>query len=390
MMERDILHLSIPAFAIALARVVDSSLRGRPVVIIPGHSDRALVQSVSPEARCDGVFEGMPAFRARRLCPSLVLLPPNPELIAKGTKKLLEISGSYSPILEPTVHGHIFLDLTGCRRLLGTGRDVAARLDKEIATRLRLKGAIGVAGNKLVSRIASGYLEKPGVCDVLRGAERTFIGPLPVSVLPGIGQARELTLMQDLNLRRVEEVTALSVAQLRLAFGPFAPLLHQRACGLDPSPVQPPRCTPEVIEEAFLAVEENDDQILLAELCRLVEGCGLKLRRMGKGAGRISLTLNYADGVSEQRASMLPAAQNHDLFLFEIAEKLFQKVCQRRVRVKGLKLVCSRFRSDKQQLNLFADPDEVSPRQSALQAALDGLRSKHGMTSVRWGRTFVA
>ena len=388
-MERDILHLSIPAFAIALARVVDSSLRERPVAIIPGNSDRALVQSVSPEARRDGVFEGMPAFRARRLCPSLVLVPPNPELIAKGTHKLLEVSSRYSPILEPTSHGCIFLDLTGCRRLFGPGRDVAARLEKEIATRLRLQGTIGVAGNKLVSRIASGCLGKPGVLDVLRGAERTFIGPMPVSVLPGIGQARELVLMQELNLRRVEEVTALSVVHLRLAFGPFAPLLHQRARGFDPSPVQPPCRTPEVTEEAFLNIEENDDQVLLAELCRLVEGCGLKLRRMGTGAGRITLTVNYADGVSAQRASTLPLSQNHDQFLFAIAEELFQNACQRRVRVKGLKLVCSKFTSEKRQMNLFADPDEVSPRQSALQSALDGLRGKHGMTSVRWGRTFV-
>ena len=76
--------------------------------------------------------------------------------------------------------------------------------------------------------------------------------------------------------------------------------------------------------------------------------------------------------------------------VLDIAEELFQKVCQRRVRVKGLKLVCSKFTSDKPQMNLFAEPDEVSPRQSALQEALDGLRSKHGMTSVRWGRTFVS
>lgn len=389
-MERDILHLSIPSFVIALARVADSSLQERPVVIVPGHSDRALVQSVSSEAKSEGVFEGMPAFRARRLCPSLILLPPNPELIAKGTQGLLDISGNYSPVLEPSTHGRIFLDLTGCRRLLGPGRDVAARLEKEIAARLRLPGTIGVAGNKLVSRIASGYLEKPGVCDVLRGSERTFIGPMPVAVLPGVGQARELVLMQDLNLRRVEEVTALSVAQLRLAFGPFAPLLHQRACGFDPSPVQPPIRTPEVAEESFLSTEENDDQALLAELYRLIECCGMRLRRLGKSAGRIGLTVNYVDGVSEQRVTTLPMPQNHDLTLFKIAEELFHKACQRRVRVKGLKLVCSKFTVENIQMDLFADVDDVSPDQSSLQQALDLLRDKHGMASVRWGRTFIS
>ena len=110
---------------------------------------------------------------------------------------------------------------------------------------------------------------------------------------------------------------------------------------------------------------------------------------MGTGAGRISLTLTYADGVSAQRTATLPTAQNHDLLLFASAEELFRKVCQRRVRIKGLKLVCSRFNSATHQLCLFADPDAVSPRQSALQAALDRLRSKHGMSAIRWGRSFM-
>lgn len=386
-MERDILHLAIPAFPIALARVADSSLRERPVAVAPAHSDRALIQSVSSEARSDGVCEGMPAYRARRLCPALILLPPNPELIAKGTRSLLEVSGDYSPVSEPTSQGRLFLDMTGCRRLLGPARDIAARLDKEIAARLRLQGTIGVAGNKLVSRIASGYLETAGVCDVLRGAERSFIGPLPVSVLPGIGQSRETVLLQDLNLQRVEEVAALSIAQLRLAFGPFAPLLHQRASGFDPSPVQPPQRTPEVCEESFLDEEENDDHRLLAELCRLVEGCGARLRRMGKSAARIALSVSYADGVCEQSVSALSAPQNHDLLLFETAEELFRKACRRRVRVKGLRLACSKFTLENRQMDLFAGQDSVSPGQAALQGALDRLRGKYGMDAVRWGRT---
>jgi DNA polymerase-4 len=317
-------------------------------------------------------------------------VPPNPALIAKGSKKLLAISGNYSPVLEQASHGSVFLDLTGCRRLLGPGRDVATRLDKEIALRLWLQGSIGVAENKLVSRIASGYLKKPGVCDVLRGSARRFIGPMPVSVLPGVGGARASILMQDLNLRRVEEVTALTIAQLRIAFGSFAPLLHQRASGFDPSPVQPQWRAPEVMEEAFLDIEENDDQILLAELYRMVEGCGLKLRKKGVRAGRITLTLTYVDGVSHKRTVMLPTSQNHDLILFEITETLFLKVCQRRVRVKGLKLICSNFTSEQHQLELFAEQGIASPQQSALQQALDGLREKYGMRTINWGRTIGA
>jgi len=386
-MERDVLHLQIPAFPVALARVKDTSLRGRPVAIAPGHSDRALLQCVSKEAAAEGVCEGMPIYRARRLCAALTFLSPDPELLAKGTRSLLEISSAYTPVTEPSASGRLFLDLTGSRRLMGPGRDAAARLEKEIAARLRLQGTVGVAGNKLVSRIASGYLDKPGVCDVLRGSERTFIAPLPVSVLPGVGAARESVLMRDLNLRRIEEVAALSVAQLRLAFGPFAPLLHQRARGIDPSPVQPPRRTPEIAEETFLGTEENDDRVLLAELCRLAEECGMRLRRLGKGAGRLALTLSYADGVSEQGTADLSSALSHDLPLMAAVEVLFYRTCKRRVRLKGMCLVCGRLTSGKRQMDLFSPEGEPAAHQEALQEALDRLRGAYGMAAVRWGRT---
>lgn len=389
-MDRDILHLSIPAFPIALARIEDSSLRERPVAIASVHSERALLQCVSKEAQSDGVHEGMAVYQARRFCPSLILLPPNPQRVSRGTQAIEDISAQYSPVLEPNAAGRLFLDLTGSRRLLGSGIDVAAKLDKEIASRLRLQGAVGLAGNKLVSRIAAGYLTEPGVCDILRGSEGSFIGPLPISVLPGIGKSRTLQLLQDLNLRKVKEAAELSVAQLRLALGPFAPLLHQRARGIDPSPVRPPQRSTDICEDAFLDQEDNDDEMLLAALGRLVEGCGLRLRQLGKSAGKLALTISYVDGMTEQRSSTFATPQNHDLLLYAAAEDLFHRACGRRVRVKAMKLVCSRFEIENRQMGLFADISTVSGQQQALQEALDYLRTKYGMTKVQWGRSMDA
>jgi len=389
-MDRDILHLSIPAFPIALARVEDSSLRERPVAIAPAHSERALLQCASKEAQSDGVHEGMTVYQARRFCPSLIILPPNPQRVGRGAQAIEDISAQYSPVLEPNAAGRLFLDLTGSRRLLGSGIDVAARLEKEIAGRLRLQGAVGLAGNKLVSRIAAGYLTEPGVCDILRGSEGSFIGPLPISVLPGIGKSRTLQLLQDLNLRKVKEAAELSVAQLRLALGPFAPLLHQRARGIDPSPVRPPQRSTDICEEVFLDQEDNDDEVLLAALGRLVEGCGLRLRWLGKNTGKLVLTVSYVDGMTEQRSSTLATPQNHDLLLYAAAEKLFHRTCDRRVRVKAMKLICSRFELENRQMGLFADISTVSAQQQALQEALDHLRTKYGMSKVQWGRSMDA
>lgn len=387
-MPRDILHVSIPAFPIALARVVNSFLRERPVAVAPSHTERAIVQCVSSEARQEGIFEGMPVFRALAFCPSLTVLPPNPRLLSTGVRSLIDLSSRYTPFTEPGAPGRLYLDLTGSSRLLGPGRDAAARLDREITDRLRLRGSVGVAGNKLVSGIASRFLDRPGVCDVLRGSERPFIAPMPVSTLPGVGSTRERMLLTDLNLKRIEEVACLSVSQLGLVFGPFAPLLHQRARGIDPSPVLPPRHALDITEESYLIREENSDEALLAELCRVVEACGFRLRRLGKGTGKITLAVYYIDGVSSRGSFVLPYPADNDMILYAAAEDLFEKACQRRVRVRGMRLTCSRVSARNRQVEMFGSA-ATGPSHEKLQAALDAIRDRYDTDAVKWGRVLA-
>ena len=389
MRSREILHLAIPAYAVAVARVINPNLQQRPVAIAPGGSARSLLHCLSKEAAAEGVLAGMSVRAARLRCPALIVLPPDPSLLARANRALHKLVSDYSPLIEPAANGRLFLDMTGSQRLFGPGRDVAMRLEKELEKRLRLSATFGVAGNKLVSRIAAGCLDKAGVCDVLRGAERNFIAPLPVSALPGIGTVREKILLHDLNLRRVQELAALSLPQLRLVFGPFAPLVQQRAQGKDRSPVTPPQQTPEVTAEGFLAREDNDDALLLAELCRLVETCGFRLRQLQRGAAELVLSIHYADGVQHSKTSQLAVAHNHDLFLYAAAEELFRAACTRRTRIKGFKLSCRKLGWPNQQVDLFSSSGP-SPKQHSLQQNIDQLRRKYGMQAVRRGHTLVA
>jgi len=388
--DREILHLTVPAFPIALARVVHPQLRGRPVAVAPLNSERALVQCVSDEAASEGVHAGTPIFQARKCCPALIVIPPDPHLMAKGNLALTELSSEYTPLIEPGL-GRVYLDLTGSRRLFGPARDVASRLERRIAREMGLGAMAGTAGNKLVSRVAAEAMEQPGVYDVFHGAERSFLAPFPVKVLPGVGGARQSILLRDLNLQVVQQVAELSVPQLRLAVGPFAPLLHDRACGIDRSPVQPPRFSTEIVEEGLLGQDENDDEVLVSELLRLVEGCGLRLRRLGKGTGKITLTISYVDGVTEEGKRSLPAPVALDRELLSVAEELFFATCRRRQRVRGLRLACDQVGAASGQLELFAPAvTSGAQRQIDLQETLDGLRAKHGDAAVRWGKALPA
>jgi len=384
--DREILHITVPAFPIALARVIHSNLRGRPVAVAPLNSERALLQCVSAEAASDGVYAGTSIYHARKSCPALIVIAPDPHLTAKGSLALMELSGEFTPIVEPGA-GRVFLDLTASRKLFGPARDVAARLERAIASHLGLEAMAGAGINKLVSRVAADVMQKPGVYDVFHGSEKSFLAPFPVSVLPGVGESRQTLLFRDLNLQRVEQVASLSVPQLRLAVGPFAPLLHDRACGIDRSPVQPPRFSTEIVEEGLLDQEENDDAILLCELLRLVEGCGVRLRRLKKGARKVSLSVMYADGVTQQGKKLLPSPTSLDLLLLRAVEELFFTTCKRRQRVRGMRLSCDQVAEEAGQMDLFAQAEvKVSQKQCDLQETLDALREKHGRNVVRWGK----
>lgn len=385
-MAREILHIAVPAFPIALARLNDHALRGRPVAVAPLTSEQALLHCVSSEAAEAGVLAGTPLFRARRICPGLQIIPPDPLLMARGNRALMELSEEFTPIIEPA-QGRIFLDVTASRRLFGPARDVAARMEKAIEKKLGLEANAGTGSNKLVSRIAADVLPEPGVYDVFDGAEKSFLAPFPLSVLPGVGECREQLLLRDLNLQRVEQLAALTIPQLRLAVGPFAPLLHDRACGIDRSPVQLPRQVDQIMEEAFLEQEENDDAVLLSELLRLTEACGLRLRQTGKGAGLIALTITYADGVVDQGKRTLAFPLSLDLALFTAVEELFFATCKRRLRVRGLRLACQAA-PERQQLDLFGTSSTKS-KGAELQETLDLVRGRYGSGAIRWGRSIV-
>jgi DNA polymerase-4 len=388
--DREILHITVPAFPIALARVIHANLRGRPVAVAPLNSERALLQCVSAEAASDGVYAGTPIYQARKSCPSLIVIAPDPHLSARGSQALMELSGEFTPMVEPGA-GRVFLDLTASRKLFGPARDVAARLERAIASQLGLEAMAGAGINKLVSRVAADVMREPGVYDVFHGSERNFLAPFPVSILPGVGESRQTLLLRDLNLQRVEQVALLSIPQLRLAVGPFAPLLHDRACGIDRSPVQPPRFSTEIVEEGLLDQEENDDAILLCELLRLVEGCGLRLRRLKKGARKVSLSVMYADGVTEQGKKILSSPTSLDLLLLSAVEELFFTTCKRRQRVRGLRLSCDQVAEDAGQMELFAPAAAKVPQKLCdLQETLDALREKHGRNAVKWGKGLPA
>jgi DNA polymerase-4 len=379
--ERQVLHLDVADFAVAVEQVADPALRERPVVVAPP-TVRALVLAVSTEARREGIHPGMPLAEARRRCRSLTALPPDERLYARAGRAVLEVAGRFSPLIEPKSQGRVYLDVTGTGRLFGSPVDAAARLRKELSASLRLPAAVGVAANKLVSRVAADVTEPSGLLDVRMGDEAPFLAPLRVERLPGVGAATARDL-RSLNVQLVRQLATIEIGHLEMAFGRFGILLHQRAFGIDPRPVQPKLSRPELREECTLAEDSNDPRELRASLRRLVKRAGRELRSRRATASRLRLVVRYADARTDVAAGRFHEASNLDSRLARAADALLGQALGRRLRVRGLVLIASGIASEIGQLRLFED--DARNRDSALSVALDRISDRYGMEAVRRG-----
>lgn len=386
-MLRHIIHLHIPAFSIAVARVAQPELRDRPVAVAPPHSERALILSVSPEARREGIFKGMPLGKAMKFCPDLTVLPSNQDLTGKACEVLAKLVVQYTPLWEPSRPGHIYLDVTGTDRLWGRAKDMASRLRQEIKEHLCLSGMVGVAGNKMVSSIASRIVSSEGVLDVDHGQESSFIAPLKASVLLGIGHVRRRILLEELNVSLVQEVAALDMDTMKLVFGRQAYVIHQRALGIDPTPVYPPRMEPTIAEEVTLAQDENDDKKLLGVLYGLVERCSYQLLSRALFPRKAGLVFRYADQEEIIRRINLPHVSFWDFDLYAPLERIFLRACQRRVRVRFMKVWFQDFSPPFSQLSLFPARSPVTEKKALVTKALNHIREKYGDEAIKYGRT---
>ncbi|MGH7233630.1 MAG: DNA polymerase Y family protein [Nitrospiraceae bacterium] len=398
-MERQIVCFQIPTFEIALARLQNTSLRSRPVAIAPTHTPRACLHEVSLEAHDDGLRPGMSVDLARRFCPSLRLISPNPLRVRHAHDRIQAIVARYAPVWEPVQPGHVFLDLTGTGRLFGPAIETASRIDREMTHQHGLTGVIGVASNKLVSRVAAAtLLQPPQCCDVRPGLERTFLAPLPISLLPGLSRAvarKTLALLNDLNLHTLGQIAEIPLPELEMVLGRPATLLHRWAHGIDPSPVLPPVQHSRLELSRRVEPDEVDDAKLLGVLRELGDGLCRQLRRQQQTCRRLTLVIGYGDHVHAAQSYVFQFDTCWEADLYPRLKELFFRSFQRRIRLRTLTISAevAERKEPGEQLSLFdrapTQDDPARIRAHRLAAVLDRVRERFGDHSVRWGRTHV-
>lgn len=388
-MERTILHVAIDSFPIQAERLRCPKLTGRPLALVPGESPRPRVIATSREAREAGVTPGTPLVLARRLCRALVALPIDRDFYGGIGESIFERLGPFAPVVEPgggwgsgsSASGRFFLDLTGVARTHSDARDRASRAGRDVEASFGLHPTLGVAANKLVSRVAAQVVAPDGdLLDVSSGSEASFLAPLPVDMLPAARGADVLPRLDLLSVRLVREVQALSLAHLTRAFGKTGLLLWRQARGVDTAPVRPPESHPRAVAEETLVRETNDGRALGAHAARLAAEVGAGLRARGEGARWLMLVVDYADGrVARARRTFTRPVRGGAELRAAVAG-LLERALKRRVRVRKLKLDAWGIMPAATQLMLWgARPEEgPGPRATALESTIDRARARFG------------
>ncbi|MGB9757821.1 MAG: DNA polymerase IV [Candidatus Bipolaricaulaceae bacterium] len=379
-MPRWILHVDMDAFYASVEELDHPELRGKPV-IVAGPEPRGVVATASYSARKFGVRSGMPTAQAKRLCPQGIFLPPRFERYEEVAQKVRAILREYSPVLEPISLDEAFLDLTGTELLHGPPEKVAAEIHARIPRETGLSCSVGLGPNKLLAKLASDSA-KPGGLRIVRPEEvQSFLDPLPVEDLWGVGPKTAERLWEK-GIRTVRDLREIPVGLLRSWFGQKGgEALWQLARGIDESPVVPVRAAKSISNEVTYPEDLFEREKILAELRRLALLVADRLREEGFLAQTVQIKVRFSNFVTSTRQTKLPAPTDHPLILAEEAVGLFSRVGVppgQGIRLLGVglaDLVPATFRP----IPLFPDPK--------LGEALWEVRRKFGPDSLGLGPT---
>lgn len=296
-MPRTILHADLDAFYASVEQLDNPELRGRPVVVGGPPEARGVVAAASYEARRFGVRSAMPMSRALRLCPRAVRVSPRFERYAEVSRQVMAIFRDVTPLVEPLSLDEAFLDASqsaigGAAR--GDPYELARELKRRVKEETGLTVSIGVGTNKTVAKIASDMGKPDGLVVVPAGEEASFLAPMPVRSLWGVGPKAEQALVQ-MGIRTMGELARADPAALTARFGVRGQWFHRMANGLDDRPVETEHERKSVGAETTFPRDLSDGPELRQVLGRVAQEVARRLREKGMKARTVVLKLRYSD-----------------------------------------------------------------------------------------------
>jgi DNA polymerase-4 len=291
---RRIIHVDMDAFYASVEQRDDPSLRGKPVAVGGRPEQRGVVAAASYEARSFGVHSALSMARAVRLCPDLVIVRPDFSKYRTVSRQVFAIFHALTPLVEPLSLDEAYLDVT--QNTLGEtlAVNVARHVKQRIRDETGLTASAGVAPNKFLAKIASGWKKPDGLTVIAPERVGSFLEGLGVDALWGVGPVTARKLRQR-GIERLVDVRSADPALLREAVGATADWLRRLADGIDDRPVVPDRPAKSNGHENTYARDLTDPVDIRAEVDRLARASAGWLARKGLVARTVTLKVRYED-----------------------------------------------------------------------------------------------
>ncbi len=376
-----ILHVDMDAFYASVAERDDPSLRGKAVVV--GAGARGVVLSANYAARKYGIRAAMPVGRAKRMAPHAIFVTPDHQRYSEVSAKVMEIFDSFTPLVEPISLDEAFLDVTGARKLLGTGREIAVEIRRQVEASEGITCSVGIAPSKFIAKLASGHCKPNGILEIPADRILNFLHPLPVNAIWGVGPKTAETL-ERLGLRTVADIANLPRATLIRALGQASGAsLYELAWGRDYRDVTPNEPDKSISAAETFAQDIDDPEEILQEFLRLTEKAAARLRENNYYAKTISIKVRFADfsTISRSKTLPLPIDSTHDIY--EIAKSLYLALNLDRARLRLVGISLDNL-SEAAPEQLLLGAREKGWREA--DTAIDRAKLRFGGGSVRPGR----
>src|SRR5665647_610932 len=338
--QRIILHLDMDSFYASVEMQERPGLRGKPVVIGADPDNgkgRGVVATCSYEARAFGIRSAMPISQAFVLCPHAVFLPPDiPRYVKASADVMLILKAQGFPIQQVSID-EAFLDVSQ----MGTfpaASDLAARIKDTILSRFGLTCSIGLAPTKVVAKIASDVNKPDGLTIVEPENIFSFLAPMPVRKIPGIGKKAEADLF-ELGIRTIRDLTTFDIQVLIARFGRSAIALKDVAAGIDTSEVKERDVVKSISRETTFTNDTDDEQLVAATIDKLAEEVCRNLSDEDLHCRTVTVKVRYQGFVTKTKARTLPHYTGDPETIRSCAFSLLRDIFDgRKIRLLGIRL----------------------------------------------------
>lgn len=368
--KRFVAHLDLDTFFVSVERLKNREFVGKPL-IVGGSSDRGVVAACSYETRKFGVHSAMPMKLALRLCPHAIVVRGDSDSYSYYSRLVTDVVADTVPVMEKASIDEFYVDLTGVDRFFGCSQfmmELKNRIHKESG----LPISYALASNKLVSKVATDDAKPDGRKEIAHGLEKSYLAPLQIERMPGIGQ-KTSALLQQMGVRTIKVLSEIPLPMMQNLLGKNGVELSRKANGIDPTPIVPYSEQKSIGTEETFQQDTIDLKFLNSEIIRMTEKLAFQLRQSGKLTGCITVKLRYSnfDTVSKQMVISYTAS---DAVLIRKAKELFAKLYEKRMLVRLIGVRFSHLVQGSQQINLFEDTEEAV----RLYQAMDAMRNRFG------------